>query len=181
MWLPGTETIPYKYDLNLFNTIASVSYDHPDPSIYYTVLTSPSGKAGYANIDFVIFPPRWMVARRYVQTTILSSQSDERVYGLLWENTMLSRGRAGYSRGASLHNCMSAHGPDAEAWDKATHRELKPHKIDQTMAFMFESLMVYDVADHALASPHLQRDYLDAGRHCLSFSVAKSKGAGGYQ
>ena len=51
---------PYKYDLGRFCTIGSVSFDHPDPSIY-TVLTCQSPYAGTAIADFVIFPPRWLV------------------------------------------------------------------------------------------------------------------------
>ena len=51
--------VPYKYDLRLFNTVGSISYDHPDPSIFL-VLHSPSDTAGTSNIDFVIFPPRWL-------------------------------------------------------------------------------------------------------------------------
>ena len=53
---------PYRYDLRRFNTIGSISYDHPDPSIFL-VLHSPSDTPGTSNMDFAIFPPRWLVAQ----------------------------------------------------------------------------------------------------------------------
>jgi homogentisate 1,2-dioxygenase len=61
--------------------------------------------------------------------------------------------------GASLHNCMSAHGPDNATTTAAIAADLKPHKIDDTMAFMFETSRVLRPSHYALECPQLQRDY----------------------
>jgi homogentisate 1,2-dioxygenase len=150
---------PYKYDLARFNAINTVSFDHPDPSIF-TVLTSPSETPGTANVDFVIFPPRWLVAEHtfrppYFHRNVMS------------EFMALVRGeydakKDGFVPGsASLHNAMSAHGPDRASYEKAVAAELKPEFLGGTLAFMFESRYVFEPTAYALASPALAREYDD--------------------
>ncbi len=147
---------PYRYDLRRFNTINTVSFDHPDPSIF-TVLTSPSDTAGTANIDFVIFPPRWMVAEHSFRPPWFHRNIMSEFMGLI-------RGsydaKDSFSAGcSSLHNQMAAHGPDKISYEKAVAADLKPHKIDNTMAFMFESRMVIRPTRFAMETPLLQSDY----------------------
>lgn len=149
---------PYKYDLNLFNTINTVSYDHPDPSIF-TVLTSPSDTAGTANVDFVIFPPRWMVAEHTFRPPWFHRNIMSEYMGLI-HGAYDAKADGFTPGGGSLHNCMSGHGPDAATFDKASNATLAPHRIDNTMAFMFESRYVIHPTPYALATPHLQKDYL---------------------
>jgi homogentisate 1,2-dioxygenase len=153
---------PYKYDLRRFNTINTVSYDHPDPSIF-TVLTSPSDTPGAANVDFVIFPPRWMVAEHTFRPPWFHRNVMSEFMGLVrgeYDARLLSKDGAGFlPGGASLHNCMSAHGPDAEAFEKASHAELKPMKYENTLAFMFESRYVIRPTRWAMETPTLQNDY----------------------
>lgn len=152
--------VPYKYDLRLFNTIGSISFDHPDPSIF-TVLTSPSGKAGYANIDFAIFPPRWMVAEDTFRPPYFHRNIMSEFMGLLWGSYDAKPDSSGFTPGgASLHNCMSAHGPDELATKEALKTVLSPVKQDNTMAFMFESLLSFDVTQQAFNSPNRDFDYL---------------------
>ncbi len=150
---------PCKYDLARFNTIGTVSYDHPDPSIF-TVLTSPSEQPGTANCDFVIFPPRWMVAEDTFRPPWFHRNVMSEFMGLIHGAYDAKAG--GFAPGgASLHNCMSGHGPDQESWDKATNAELKPHKIENTMAFMFESRWVIRPTRFAMETPLMQLDYDD--------------------
>ncbi len=132
--------VPYKYDLRRFNTIGTVSFDHPDPSIF-TVLTSPTSVHGLANIDFVIFPPRWMVAENTFRPPWFHRNLMNEFMGLI-QGAYDAKAGGFVPGGASLHSCMSAHGPDAESCDKAIAADLKPHRIDQTMAFMFETSQV---------------------------------------
>jgi homogentisate 1,2-dioxygenase len=149
---------PYKYDLRLFNTIGTVSFDHPDPSIF-TVLTSPTDQAGTANVDFVIFPPRWMVGEDTFRPPWFHRNVMSECMGLIYG--VYDAKAEGFSPGGmSLHNCMSGHGPDALTFEKASAAELKPHKIDGTLAFMFESSRVYRPTQGAMHAPTLQRDYL---------------------
>ena len=151
--------VPYKYDLRLFNTINTVSYDHPDPSIF-TVLTSQSDTPGTANVDFVIFPPRWMVAENTFRPPWYHRNVMSEFMGLIYGVYDAKPG--GFSPGgASLHNCMSAHGPDLQAFDAATERELEPERYEDTMAFMFESRYAIQPSEFALQSEQLQRNYLD--------------------
>lgn len=148
---------PYKYDLARFNTIGTVSFDHPDPSIF-TVLTSPSDTPGVANLDFVIFPPRWMVAEHTFRPPYFHRNVMNEFMGLVHGAYDAKAG--GFSPGGmSLHNCMSSHGPDAPSFDAASRAELKPHKIDGTLAFMFESRHVFRPSRAAIDSPALQTDY----------------------
>jgi homogentisate 1,2-dioxygenase len=149
--------VPYKYDLRLFNTIGTVSYDHPDPSIF-TVLTSPSATHGQANVDFVIFPPRWMVAENTFRPPWFHRNLMNEFMGLI-DGAYDAKAEGFMPGGVSLHNCMSAHGPDNATAEKAMAADLKPHKIEQTMAFMFETGKVLRPSRHALECPQLQSDY----------------------
>ncbi|MFJ3466028.1 homogentisate 1,2-dioxygenase [Pseudomonas sp. NPDC090201] len=149
--------VPYKYDLRLFNTIGTVSYDHPDPSIF-TVLTSPGVTHGQANIDFVIFPPRWMVAENTFRPPWFHRNLMNEFMGLI-DGAYDAKAEGFMPGGVSLHNCMSAHGPDNATAEKAIAADLAPHKIEQTMAFMFETGKVLRPSRHALHCPQLQGDY----------------------
>jgi homogentisate 1,2-dioxygenase len=148
---------PYRYDLTRFNTINTVSFDHPDPSIF-TVLTSPSEIAGTANCDFVIFPPRWMVAEDTFRPPWFHRNVMSEFMGLI-EGAYDAKQGGFVPGGASLHNQMNGHGPDAASYAKAIAAELKPHRIDGTMAFMFESRHVIRPTRWAMESPALQSDY----------------------
>jgi homogentisate 1,2-dioxygenase len=148
---------PYKYDLSRFNTINTVSFDHPDPSIF-TVLTSPSETPGTANCDFVIFPPRWMVAEDTFRPPWFHRNVMSEFMGLIHGAYDAKEG--GFAPGgASLHNQMAGHGPDLASWEKATTAELKPHKIENTMAFMFESRWVIRPTRWAAQTELCQLDY----------------------
>ncbi|MGH8382484.1 homogentisate 1,2-dioxygenase [Pseudomonas sp.] len=149
--------VPYKYDLRRFNTIGTVSFDHPDPSIF-TVLTSPTSVPGMANLDFVIFPPRWMVAENTFRPPWFHRNLMNEFMGLI-KGEYDAKAEGFLPGGASLHSCMSAHGPDAETCAKAIAVELAPSKIDNTMAFMFETSQVLRPSRHALECPQLQADY----------------------
>ena len=132
---------PYKYDLSNFNTINTASFDHPDPSIF-TVLTSPSDTKGVANSDFVIFPPRWMVAEDTFRPPYFHRNVMSEFVGLIQGVYDGKEGGGVVPGGGSLHNCMSAHGPDAAVFEKASKANLKPAQIKDTLAFMFESRFV---------------------------------------
>ena len=150
---------PCTYDLAHFNTINPVSYDHPDPSIF-TVLTSPSEIPGTANCDFVIFPPRWMVAEHTFRPPWFHRNVMSEFMGLIHGAYDAKAG--GFAPGgASLHNCMSGHGPDRESYEKAVASNLAPHKIENTMAFMFESRWVIRPTRFAAETPLAQLDYDD--------------------
>jgi homogentisate 1,2-dioxygenase len=129
--------VPLRYDTAHFNTVGSISFDHPDPSIF-TVLTSPSDTPGVANCDFVIFPPRWMVAEDTFRPPWFHRNVMSEFMGLvLGQYDAKPEGfRPG---GASLHNAMVPHGPDAEAFERASAAALQPVKLADTLAFMFES------------------------------------------
>ena len=150
---------PYKYDLTRFNTIGTVSFDHPDPSIF-TVLTSPSDTPGVANSDFVIFPPRWMVAENTFRPPWFHRNVMSEYMGLV-HGQYDAKAEGFAPGGASLHNCMSAHGPDRATYDRAVAAELKPQKISDTLAFMFESRWVFSPTRFALETPALQTNYQD--------------------
>ncbi|WP_338865115.1 homogentisate 1,2-dioxygenase [Myxococcus stipitatus] len=148
---------PYKYDLARFNTIGTVSYDHPDPSIF-TVLTSPSEVPGTANCDFVIFPPRWMVAENTFRPPYFHRNVMSEFMGLV--HGVYDAKAGGFAPGgASLHNCMSGHGPDRASYEQAVKVDLKPHKIQDTLAFMFESRWVFRPTRFAMETPAMQLDY----------------------
>ena len=147
--------VPVKYDLRRFNTIGTVSFDHPDPSIF-TVLTSPSEVPGRANADFVIFPPRWMVAEDTFRPPWFHRNIMSEAMGLI-HGAYDAKADGFAPGGLSLHNLMNAHGPDVASWRAATEAELKPHKIDGTMAFMVESCWPYRPT--AYAQSRAQPDY----------------------
>lgn len=150
--------VPYKYDLTQFNTINSVSYDHPDPSIF-TVLTSPSSIPGIANVDFAIFPPRWMVAMDTFRPPYYHRNIMNEYMGLI--HGIYDAKETGFvPGGGSLHNCMSAHGPDSEAFHKASHTSLQPEYYKDTLAFMFEAQLTWRLTSYALSADIRQKDYL---------------------
>ena len=149
---------PYKYNLSRFNVINSVSFDHPDPSIF-TVLTSPSETEGVANVDFVIFPPRWMVAEGTFRPPWYHRNIMSEFMGLI-EGTYDAKEARFVPGGMSLHNSMTPHGPEAAVFEKASNAELTPQKYENTMAFMFESRYVIAPSQYALDSKHRQHDYL---------------------
>ena len=154
---------PYKYDLRRFNAIGSISYDHPDPSIF-TVLTSPSDTPGVANMDFVIFPPRWLVAEHTFRPPWFHRNIASEFMGLI-HGAYDAKAGGFVPGGASLHNCMSGHGPDAASFEKASNADVsKPDHIVDTMAFMFETRAVIHPTRQALESPQLQREYQDCWR-----------------
>jgi homogentisate 1,2-dioxygenase len=153
---------PYKYDLSLFNTINTVSFDHPDPSIF-TVLTSPSDTLGTANVDFVIFPKRWMVAEHTFRPPWYHRNVMSEFMGLI-RGTYDAKHEGFVPGGSSLHNCMSPHGPDAEAFEKATTRELTPELFSGGLAFMFETRFVLRPTRFAMETPALQKDYFECWR-----------------
>lgn len=150
---------PYKYDLKLFNVVNTVSFDHPDPSIL-TVLTSPSEIAGTANIDFVIFPPRWMVAEHTFRPPYFHRNIMNEYMGLI-SGVYDAKAEGFLPGGASLHNCMSAHGPDAPTYERASSAELQPQFLCDTLAFMFETRFVLRPTRFAMDCPQLQRDYYE--------------------
>src|SRR5208283_407080 len=129
--------VPYKYDLARFNAVNSVSFDHSDPSIF-TVLTSPSDTPGTANLDFVIFPPRWMVAEHSFRPPWFHRNVMSEFMGLI-HGVYDAKAEGFLPGGSSLHNCMAGHGPDAATFEQATSAKLAPHKIEATLAFMLES------------------------------------------
>lgn len=149
---------PCRYDLRRFNTINTVSFDHPDPSIF-TVLTSPSDTPGTANCDFVIFPPRWMVAEGTFRPPWFHRNVMSEFMGLIHGAYDAKEGGGFAPGGASLHNQMSAHGPDRATYEKAIAVDLAPHKIDDTMAFMFETRHVIRPTRWADEVQTRQRDY----------------------
>jgi homogentisate 1,2-dioxygenase len=148
---------PWKYDLARFNTIGTVSFDHPDPSIF-TVLTSPSETVGRANADFVIFPPRWMVAEDTFRPPWFHRNVMSECMGLI-HGAYDAKAEGFAPGGLSLHNLMSGHGPDVASWEAASHAELKPHRIEGTMAFMVETCWPFRPTDFAMETAALQRDY----------------------
>jgi len=150
---------PYKYDLALFNCINTVSFDHPDPSIY-TVLSSPSTIPGTANCDFAIFPPRWMVAEHTFRPPWFHRNLMNEFMGLIY-GAYDAKAEGFVPGGASLHNCMAGHGPDAETFERATAAELKPQYLDKTMAFMFETQLVVRPTEFAMNTSILQHEYYE--------------------
>jgi homogentisate 1,2-dioxygenase len=149
---------PYKYDLRHFNAIGSISYDHPDPSIFL-VLQAPSDTPGVDTLDFVIFPPRWLVAEDTFRPPWFHRNVASEFMGLI-HGAYDAKADGFVPGGSSVHNCMSGHGPDAATFDKASSADTRqPHKVSDTMAFMFETRNVLVPTEQALASPQLQGDY----------------------
>jgi homogentisate 1,2-dioxygenase len=150
---------PYKYDLRTFSPVGAILFDHPDPSIF-TVLTAPSGEAGTANIDFVIFPERWMVAEHSFRPPWYHMNIMSEFMGLIYGQ--YDAKEEGFAPGGmSLHNCMLPHGPDASAFQKASTAELKPVKLTNTLAFMFETRFPQQLTAFAATLPTLQEGYAD--------------------
>ena len=148
---------PCKFDTANFMVIGSISHDHPDPSIF-TVLTSPSDTPGTANCDFVIFPPRWLVAEDTFRPPWYHRNFMSEFMGLV-HGRYDAKAEGFLPGGASLHNAMVPHGPDTESFEKASAAELQPHKLEATLAFMFESRWVLRPTALALASGTLDTDY----------------------
>jgi homogentisate 1,2-dioxygenase len=150
---------PYKYALSNFNCINTVSFDHPDPSIY-TVLTAPSAAQGIANVDFAIFPPRWMVAEHTFRPPWFHRNFMNEFMGLVL-GAYDAKAEGFVPGGASLHNCMSGHGPDAETYERASSAELTPHYIENALAFMFETQFAIRPTLFAMNTHVLQHEYFE--------------------
>jgi homogentisate 1,2-dioxygenase len=149
---------PYVYDLRRFNALGSVSYDHPDPSIFL-VLQSPGVPSGADEIDFVIFPPRWQVAEDTFRPPWFHRNVASEFMGLV-HGAYDAKEEGFVPGGASLHNSMSAHGPDAEAFARASAADTaQPAHITDTLAFMFETRLVLHPTRAALESAELQAEY----------------------
>jgi homogentisate 1,2-dioxygenase len=150
---------PMKYDTRAFMTIGSISFDHPDPSIF-TVLTSPSDTPGTANCDFVIFPPRWLVAEDTFRPPWYHRNVMSEFMGLVY-GQYDAKPEGFKPGGASLHNAHVPHGPDAEAFERASGASLAPHKLDDTLAFMFESRWRFHPTEFALCGGALDARYAE--------------------
>jgi homogentisate 1,2-dioxygenase len=148
---------PYSYDLSLFNTINSVSFDHPDPSIY-TVLTSSSAVPGVANLDFVIFPPRWVTAEHTFRPPYYHRNVMNELMGLI-KGKYDAKEEGFEVGGLSIHNCMTGHGPDVQAFAKASSSELKPEYLANTLAFMLESQEPWGITQNAYDNLNRQKGY----------------------
>ncbi|MEV7468137.1 homogentisate 1,2-dioxygenase [Streptomyces kronopolitis] len=154
--------VPYVYDLHRFNVLGSISYDHPDPSVF-TVLTSPSHTPGLAGVDFVVFAPRWLVGEDTFRPPYFHRNVMTEYMGLIeGAYDAKAAGEGGFvPGGGSLHNMMSAHGPDRETFDRASAAELQPQKIDDGLAFMFETRWPLTLTEQARDAGHLQQGYDD--------------------
>jgi homogentisate 1,2-dioxygenase len=162
---------PYKYDLRRFCCMNSVTFDHPDPSIY-TVLTAPSSEPGTATADFVIFPPRWLVAEGTFRPPWYHRNCMSEFMGMVYGSYDAKAG--GFvPGGASLHSCTTPHGPDAATFEKASGAELGPVKFDGGLAFMFETNAVLKLTKYALEAPHLDREYQACWTGCKKFFNGK--------
>jgi homogentisate 1,2-dioxygenase len=151
---------PYKYDLRRFNTMGSVSYDHPDPSIFL-VLHSPSDTAGISNIDFVVFPPRWLAMENTFRPPWFHRNVANEFMGLI-HGVYDAKSTGFVPGGSSLHNCMSGHGPDSATFERASAADTTvPVRLSDTMAFMFETRMAIKPTAVAMrGTPPLQHDYM---------------------
>lgn len=148
---------PFKYDLNNFATIGSISFDHPDPSIF-TVLTVQSNDPGQAVLDFVIFPPRWLVGEDTFRPPYFHRNTMSEFMGNI-AGTYDAKEKGFVPGASSLHSCMTGHGPEAEVFDKASNAELKPMFIGKdSLAFMFETCFQLSVTDYAI-SAHVDKEY----------------------
>jgi homogentisate 1,2-dioxygenase len=150
---------PFKYDLTTFSPVGALLFDHPDPSIF-TVLTAPSEEAGTANVDFVIFPPRWMVAENTFRPPWYHRNIMSEFMGLI-QGRYDAKEKGFVPGGMSLHNMMLPHGPDADGFAKASNSVLNPVKLEDTMAFMFETRFAQQLTDFAASLDTLQDDYAD--------------------
>jgi len=156
---------PYTYDLTLFNTINSVSFDHPDPSIY-TVLTSPSHTPGIANLDFVLFPPRWIVAEHTFRPPYFHRNIMSELMGLI--SGKYEAKQAGFEPGGiSIHNSFIPHGPDSQTYKQALTQSQQPQYLEDTLAFMFESCQIWKVTDVVMKQGARQLDYTQCWQNGL--------------
>jgi homogentisate 1,2-dioxygenase len=150
---------PYKYDLRRFSPVGPVAFDHPDPSIF-SVLTSPSSEPGTADIDFVIFPERWMVAEHSFRPPWYHVNVMSELMGLI--HGRYDAKPSGFAPGgASLHGAMLPHGPDAEAFSQASTEALAPVKLEGTLAFMLETRLPQHLTPYAATLETLRKDYAD--------------------
>ena len=166
---------PYVYDTAAFMTIGTVSFDHPDPSIF-TVLTSPTDSPGLANADFVIFPPRWMVAEGTFRPPWYHRNVMSEFMGLV-RGAYDAKASGFEPGGASLHTSWTSHGADRATFDAASSADLAPQKLDGTLAFMFETRLPIVPAAQALRTPALQDDY-DAAWSGLQRHFGQAGGSG---
>lgn len=150
---------PYKYDLRRYSPVGAIGFDHPDPSIF-SVLSAPSETPGSSNIDFVIFPERWMVAENTFRPPWYHRNIMSEFMGLVY-GQYDAKPQGFTPGGMSLHNCMLAHGPDVEAFEHASNVELKPVKLTNTLAFMFETRFPQRVTRYAAELDTLQPGYMD--------------------
>jgi homogentisate 1,2-dioxygenase len=151
---------PYKYDLRRFNAIGSISFDHPDPSIFL-VLQSPSDTPGVDSLDFVIFPPRWLAGEDTFRPPWFHRNVASEFMGLV-HGVYDAKEEGFMPGGASLHNCMAGHGPDAATFEKASTMDTtKPQKVADTLAFMFETRTLLRPTRFALESAQLQARYFE--------------------
>ena len=148
---------PFKYDLRKFNCMNTVSFDHPDPSIY-TVLTVPTSIPGTAAVDFVIFPPRWMVAMHTFRPPYYHRNCMSEYMGMI-HGVYDAKAGGFVPGGASLHSCGTAHGPDAITFQQASTQTLAPVYFDAGLAFMFETMYTLKVSHEAMSSSSRQKDY----------------------
>jgi homogentisate 1,2-dioxygenase len=149
----------YKYDLRTYSPVGAILFDHPDPSIF-TVLTAPSGQPGTANIDFVLFRERWMVAEHSFRPPWYHKNIMSELMGNIYGQ--YDAKPQGFIPGSvSLHNMMLPHGPDRPAFEGASNTPLKPEKLDNTMSFMFETRFPQHLTEFAAKEAPLQDDYID--------------------
>jgi homogentisate 1,2-dioxygenase len=149
--------VPYKYDTANFMVIGTITFDHPDPSIF-TVLTSPTDTPGLANVDFVIFPPRWLVGENTFRPPWFHRNVMSEYMGLV-AGVYDAKAEGFLPGGGSLHNTFASHGPDAETYARASTQALAPQKLESTLAFMFESRWLINPTRQAMEAAHRQRDY----------------------
>ena len=165
---------PYKYDLRRFSPVGPLLFDHADPSIF-TVLTAPSETPGTANVDFVVFPDRWMVAENTFRPPWYHMNIMSEFMGLIYG--VYDAKPQGFTPGGfSLHNMMLPHGPDAEAFEEASTADLKPFKYEGTMAFMFETRFPQRVTNTRRNCPNCRTTTSTAGSAWRSGSPATTRG-----
>jgi homogentisate 1,2-dioxygenase len=150
---------PYKYDLARFTTLGTISFDHPDPSIF-TVLTSPGERPGLANVDFVIFPPRWLVGEDTYRPPWFHRNVMSEFMGLV-RGAYDAKAEGFLPGGASLHTTFTSHGSDVATYERASAADLVPEKLADTLAFMFETRWPVVPTRQAMEAPHLQAAYDD--------------------
>ena len=150
---------PMKYDLKTYCPVGAILFDHPDPSIF-TVLTAPSAVPGTANIDFVLFRERWMVAENTFRPPWYHKNVMSELMGNIY-GQYDAKPQGFVPGGMSLHNMMLPHGPDREAFEKASNANLGPDKLDNTMSFMFETRFPQHLTEFAGKEAPLQDDYID--------------------